>query len=192
MLYHVRMDSPLVSATSTKARRNGLVDWAVTDFTHAVDLAPNRHDALNRAGLERMFSLFCFKLDQYLLGSKHAHLRSSHDRLHMIAFPEKIDVNPHLHGFANFSEAHWGGCLNQLPWEWKLEQIWRTITGGSGTVRITETFDRGAAVYRTKEALRRDHDYLHSWDFHRSDKIVTRCHFDRAHRRPAARRARTH
>lgn len=175
-----------------KARRNGLVEWAVSDFTHAIDLAPNRFDTLTPAGLEQLFSRLCLGVDRYLLGSKHAHLRSSRDRLRMIAFPEKLDVNPHLHGFADFSRAHWGDSLQQLPWEWKLEQIWREITEGSGTVRITANFDRGAAVYRTKEALRRDHDYFHSWDFHRSDKIATQPRSVCGQRRPAVRHHRTH
>jgi hypothetical protein len=179
-------------AISAKARRNGLVEWAISDSTHALDLAPNRIDSLTLAGLERMFRLFCLEVDRYLLGVKHVHLRSSHDRLRMIAFPEKLDVNPHLHGFANFSAAHWGDRIDRLPWEWKLGQIWNSVSGGSGTIHIAADPDAGKAWYSTKEALRRDHDYLHSWDFHRADKIVARPSGTPLQRRAATRRSRTH
>lgn len=177
---------------SVVARRRGLVEWAISDSTHAVDLAPNRHDSLGLTGLERMFGQFCLEVDRYLLGVKHVHLRSSHDRLLMIAFPEKLDVNPHLHGFANFSLAHWGNRIDQLPWEWKLGEIWRCVSGGSGTIDIVADPDAGKVWYSTKEAFRRDHDYLHSWDFHRPDKLTRRPSAVCLQRKPAIRRPRTH
>jgi len=91
----------------------------------------------------------------------------------MIAMPEKLGINPHLHGVANFSAIFWGDSVT-LPWEWKLDQIWREVTRGSGTTLIEADPDRGSALYKTKEAFRRDHDYLHSWDFHRDDKLRKR------------------
>jgi len=64
--------------------------------------------------LKSLFGRLCLEADRYMLGVKHVHLRNSHDRLRMVAFPEKLDTNPHLHGFANFSEAQWGDRLH-LP-----------------------------------------------------------------------------
>jgi hypothetical protein len=160
--------------------------------THAIDLAPNRHDDIGVNQLTRMFGLLCLGFDRRMLGAKHVHRRNSHDRLFMIAMPEKLAVNPHLHGFADLSEAQWGSRLQQVPWEWTIEQVWREVTKGSGTVSITADFDRGAAVYATKEALRLDHDYLLSWDFHPSDKLVKRPPAVRGQRTAAVRKVRTH
>jgi hypothetical protein len=120
-----------------------------------------------------MFSRLCLEADRYFLDAKHVHLRNSHNRLNMLVMPEKIDTNPHLHGVANFSREFLGDRFHH-PWEWKLEQIWHEVTEGSGTMRIQIDPDRGAAIYATKEALRRDHDYLHSWFFHRDDKLRKR------------------
>ncbi|MDQ3144946.1 MAG: hypothetical protein M3Q57_08740, partial [Pseudomonadota bacterium] len=88
------------SPMSRTARRDGLVQWLTfPEFTHAVHLAPNRHD-LASPRLIRMFSRFCLEIDRYMLATKHVHLRSSHDRLNMLVMPEKLDTNPHLHGVA--------------------------------------------------------------------------------------------
>ena len=74
---------------------------------------------------------------------------------------------------ANFSPAFMGARLHQ-DWETKLDNIWRAVTRGSGETHITDDFDRGLLRYFTKEALRSGHDYLHSWDFHRDDKLQKR------------------
>jgi hypothetical protein len=180
-----------VSPNSSFAWRYGLVEWSTApEFTHALHLAPNRHD-ISFHRLTCMFSRFCLEADRYLLGTKHVHLRNSHDRLHMIAMPEKLDTNPHLHGFADFSEAKWADRV-QLPWEHKLERIWYAVTEGSGTLRIAADPDRGAALYATKEAFRSHHQYLLSWDFHCSDKLVKRPSAVCLQRTAAARKARTH
>jgi hypothetical protein len=120
-----------------------------------------------------MFSRFCLEVDRYVLGAKHVHLRNSHDRLNMLVMPEKLDTNPHLHGAGNFAAEYLGERFNQ-PWEWKLDQIWYEVTQGSGTICIQPDPDLGLAFYATKEAFRRDHYYLHSWDFHRDDKLKKR------------------
>ena len=165
--------SLIISPMSRTARRSGLVEWLTyPEFTHAVHLAPNRHDLPNPR-LKRIFGRFCLEVDRYMLGAKHVHFRSSHDRLNMLVMSEKLGTNPHLHGVANFSVDFWGQSL-KLPLEWKLEQIWLEVTEGSGTIRIQADPDRGAAIYATKEAFRRDHEYLHSWDFHRDDKLGKR------------------
>jgi hypothetical protein len=57
---------------------------------------------------------------------------------------------------------------------------------------VFDKFDRGAALYRTKEALRRDHDYFHSWDYHRADKLRRRSSAVCLQRKPAVRKPRTH
>jgi hypothetical protein len=180
------------SPNSRAAWRYGLVGWSTSpEFTHALHLAPNRHD-ISFHKLTLLFSRFCLEVDRYMLGTKHVHLRNSHDRLHMIAMPEKLETNPHLHGFADFSEAQWGDRLTLLPWEWKLDRIWHRVTEGSGTLRIAPDPDRGAALYATKEAFRSDHQYLLSWDFHRSDKLVKRPSAVCLQRTAAVRKARTH
>ena len=166
------MDATHSFQMSKYVRREGYIDWIESDATHAVHLAPNRRD-MTFMQLTGKFKRLCLEADRYMLGVKHVHLRNSHDRLRMIAFPERIDTNPHLHCFADFSEAFWGDRID-LPWQWKLEQIWRNLTEGSGTIVIQHDIDRGAARYGTKEAFRRDHEYLHSWDFHRNDKLRKR------------------
>lgn len=160
------------SPMSKHSRRDGLIEWIENDATHALHLTPNRHD-MSFSRLKGLFGRLCLEADRYMLGVKHVHLRSSHDRLRMVAFPEKLDTNPHLHAFANFSEAHWGDRIHLL-WTDHLQQVWFDITDGSGTIVIQHHIDRGAASYGTKEAFRRDHDYLHSWDFHRNDKLQRR------------------
>ena len=164
--------SLIVSPMSRAARRDGLASWmSDPKYTHAISLAPNRPN-ISSDLLKRMFGWFCLEVDRYMLGVKHAHLRNSHDRFDMIAMPEKLDVNPHLHGVANMSVDFWGERL-MLPWESKLDQIWREVTRGSGEIDITDN-DDGLAIYFTKEAFPRDHDHLHSWDFHRNDKLRKR------------------
>jgi len=175
---------------SKVVRRDGIVRWIMSDYTHALDLAPNRHD-ISFHRLTCMFRRFCLETDRYMLGTKHVHLRNSHDRLHMIAMPEKLDTNPHLHGFADFSELKWGDRL-KLPWEHKLERIWYEVTEGSGTLRIAAQPDCGAALYATKEAFRADHEYLLSWDFHPADKLGKRASPICLQRTPARRKPRTH
>jgi hypothetical protein len=109
----------------------------------------------------------------------------------MIAFPEKLDTNPHLHCFADLSDEYLGNRSN-LPWEKKLEDIWRSVAGTSATLAIDADPDQGKAWYSTKEAYRRDHEYLHSWDFHRSDKLVKRPSAVCIQRTPARRKVRIH
>lgn len=180
-----------LSQVSVVARRHGLVGWATTGFTHSVDLAPNLADSINAIILANMFKGFCFRLDRRALQCKHVHLRNSHERLRMLAFPEKLDTNPHLHCFADFSEAYLGEWLSPA-WERILSDIWRSVAGSSATVVVKEQVDHGKAWYATKEALRRDHYVLHSWDFHRNDKVEKRPSATIIQRVPARRRARTH
>jgi hypothetical protein len=172
-------------------RRRGLVEWAMASSTHSIDLAPNRQDGITPVILERMFGSFCLGLDRYVLQCKHVHLRNSHERLRMIAFPEKLDTNPHLHCFADLSDEYLGERPN-FPWERKLVAIWRSVAGDSATVAIDPDPDAGKAWYSTKEAYRRDHYYLHSWDFHRSDKLVKRPSAVCLQRTAPTRKARTH
>jgi hypothetical protein len=176
---------------SAVSRRRGLVEWAMTSSTHSIDLAPNRHDTITPLILERMLSRFCLGIDHYVLQCKHVHFRNSHDRLRMIAFPEKLDTNPHLHCFADLSDEYLGE-RRYFPWERKFEDIWRSVAGASATLAIDADPDKGKAWYSTKEAYRRDHYYLHSWDFHRSDKLAKRPSAVCLQRRAATRTPRTH
>ena len=180
-----------VSAMSAVARRRALVKWAMTSSTHSVDLAPNRQDAITPLILEGMFKRFCLRVDRYVLQCKHVHFRNSHDRLRIIAFPEKLDINPHLHCFADLSEDYLGERRN-LAWEQKLSDIWRSVAGESATIVIDAQPDEGKAWYSTKEAYRRDHYYLHSWDFHREDKLRKRPSAVSLQRTATSRRAVTH
>lgn len=158
---------------SRTRRRDGLVDWMGDElFTHAITLIPNRRN-ISFDLLRKMLGSFCYELDRYVLGVKHPHLRNSHDRLHLIAMPEKLGVNPHLHGVANFSPSFMGDRLNER-WETKLDNIWRSVSGKAGETHLIADFDRGLLRYFAKEALRSDHEYLHSWDFHRNDKLRKR------------------
>lgn len=185
------MTGPLVSPISVVAQRRGLVRWAMTSSTHSVDLAPNRLDSITPLILKDMFKRFCFGVDRYVLQCRHVNLRNSHDRLRMIAFPEKLDTNPHLHCFADLSEDYLGERRN-LDWEQKLSDIWRSVAGESATMVIGADPDEGKAWYSTKEAYRRDHYFLHSWDFHREDKLRKRPSAVSLQRTAVVRKPRTH
>lgn len=166
--------SAAVSMISVAALRRGHVEWmAQPEFTHAVTLAPNRFERVSYELLTRMFGSFCYEVDRYVLGIRHPYLRNSHDRFQMVAMPEKVGVNAHLHGVANFSPEFMGDRL-QENWEAKLDNIWRCVTGGSGETHITEGVDHRLLGYFTKEAPWSGHDYLHSWFFHRDDKLRKR------------------
>ena len=166
--------SPVESPMSRTALRGGYVEWmSRPEFTHAVTLAPNRFERVSYELLTKMFGSFSYEVDRYVLDIKHPYLRNSHDRFQMVAMPEKVGINAHLHGVANFSPAFMGDRLHQ-DWETKLDNIWRAVTRGSGETHITDDFDRGLLRYFTKEAVRSGHDYLHSWDFHRDDKLRKR------------------
>jgi hypothetical protein len=158
---------------SRARRRDGLVDWMGDEmFTHAITLAPNRPN-ISFDLLRRMFSSFCYEVDRYVLDINHPYLRNSHDRLQMIVMPEKLGVNPHLHGVANLSASFMGDRLNER-WELRFDNIWRSVSGEAGGTDVIAAFDRGLLRYFAKEALRSDHEYLHSWDFHRGDKLRRR------------------
>jgi hypothetical protein len=160
-------------------------------FTHMVTLTVDRNDPVSFHLLTKLFKTFGYEIDRYALGVKEPRHRPSSERFEMIAMPEKLDTNPHLHGAANFSAAFMGDRLNG-PWQSDFRNIWRRVNRGSGNAHFIEGLDRGLLHYMTKEALRRDHDYLHSWDFHREDKLVKRPSAVSRQRRPAVRRPRTH
>lgn len=153
-------------------RREAYVEWMCSpEFTHAVTLAPNRDISTDL--LRRMFGRFCIEVDQYMIGIRNVRTRYSSERLNMIAMPEKLGVNPHLHGVANFSRDFWQHRLNKR-WEIELPLIWKRSSRGAGEMVLEPIQGSGFAWYSTKEALRRDHDFFHSWDFHSNDRLVDR------------------
>lgn len=150
-----------------KALQLALMKWLGSGrFTHAIHLAPNRKSLTNRQ-LRALFSGFCLEFDRYLLDAKHVYHRASRDRLLMVAMPEKLEGNPHLHCAADLSPfiptGRIGPNLNLI-----VEDIWVDVTRGSGEVRIEDKFD---ANYLTKEAWRHDRDFLVSWDYHPDRKL---------------------
>lgn len=165
------MSTSLVSPMSRTIRREALIEWmSQPEFTHAITLAPNR-DNISLDLLRRMLRGFCYEVDQFMLGAREVQNRYSWERLALIAMPEKLDTNPHLHCVANFSRTHWQNRLDK-PWEEELLNIWRRVTRGSGELKIELNSDRQVAQYFTKEALRRDHDYFLSQDFHPERRIA--------------------
>ena len=160
-------------------------------FTHMVTLTVDRNDPVSFHMLTKLFKTFSYEVDRDVLDVKNPHLRSSSDRFEMIAMPEKLDTNPHLHGAANFSTEFMKERLNG-PWQAELRDIWRRVNRGSGSAHFIEGLDRGLLYYITKEVPRNGHEYLHSWDFHREDKLVKRPSAACLQRRRAVRKPRTH
>lgn len=151
-------------------RREGLIEWiSRPEYTHIIHLLPNRD--ISEDLLKRMFGTFSFKIDQLMFGAREVQWRSSSERFAMIAMPEKLDTNPHLHGVANFSRLHWQHRLDK-PWMQELPVIWNAVTRGAGELLIEPNNGRRAAEYLTKEAFRTGHEYFLSQDFH-PDRRVT-------------------
>lgn len=165
------MSTPTASPMSRTIRRESLIEWmSRPEYTHALTLAPNR-DNLSPHLLRSMLGAFCLEVDKFMLGVREVHRRYSWERLALIAMPEKLDTNPHLHCVANFSRTHWQHGLDK-PWENELSPIWRRVTRGSGELVIEPNTGRRIAEYITKEALRHDHDYYLSQDFHPDRRIA--------------------
>jgi hypothetical protein len=165
------MSTLLVSPMSRTIRREALIEWmSQPEYTHAITLAPNREN-ISLDMLRRLLGGFCCEIDKLMLGSREVHRRYSWERLALIAMPEKLDTNPHLHCVANFSRIHWQHRLDK-PWETELPKIWRRVTRGSGELKIELNSGEQVARYITKEALRRDHDYFLSQDFHPDRRIA--------------------
>jgi hypothetical protein len=165
----MKSDHPF--ALSPIVRREALVEWmSRPEYTHAITLMPNRGD-ISFDLLRRMFGRFCREVDQYMLGVRNVQMHYSVERLNMIMLPEKLDVNPHLHGVADFSRCFWQFRLDK-PWEDELPAIWKGCTRSAGEMKIERRKGAGFGWYSTKEALRRDHDFCHSWDFHPNTRLA--------------------
>jgi len=147
------------------------------EFSHAITLAPNRKDmALHRKDMEpellrKMLGAFCCEVDKFMLQTSNPRSRYSCERLHLVAMPEKLDSNPHLHCVANFTRAFWQHNLDK-PWEEELPKIWKRVTRGAGSIVIDVNSSERVASYITKEMLRPDHDFYFSWEFHPAHRIV--------------------
>lgn len=94
--------------------RAGMREWlSGPEFSHVITLALNRKDMVhNRKDIEpdllrRMLGAFCYEVDRFMLGTSNPGSRYSYERLHLVALPEKLDSNPHLHCVANFTRAFW-------------------------------------------------------------------------------------
>ena len=165
------MNATLASPMSRAMRREALIEWLCQPkFTHAITLAPNRGN-ISHDMLRRFLGCFCCEIDKFMLGVRDVPRRHSWERLELIAMPEKLETNPHLHCVANFSRMHWQHNLDK-PWEDALTTIWRRVTRGSGEIKIELNSGRKVAQYITKEALGRDHDYFLSQDFHPDHRIA--------------------
>lgn len=165
------MNAELSSPMSRTVRRQALVGWmSGPEFTHAITLMPNREN-ISLDLLRRMFGRFCLEVDQYMIGVRNVRKRYSTERLNMIVMPEKLGLNPHVHGVADFSRCFWQHRLEK-PWELEVPKIWKRCTGGAGEMIVEPQNGDGFAWYSTKEALRRDHDFFHSWDFHSDARLA--------------------
>lgn len=165
------MSAPHSYSMSRMLRREGLVEWMNRrEYTHAITLTPNRPDITDDM-LKAMFGRFCHEVDQFMIGVRNVRNRYSSERLNMLVMPEKLGVNPHLHGVADFSRCFWQTRLDK-PWEAELPSIWKRCTRGAGEMVIEPRNGIGFNRYATKEAYRRDHDFFHSWDFHSNARIV--------------------
>jgi hypothetical protein len=147
------------------------IEWlSRREFSHAITLAPNRKD-MEPELLRRMLGAFCCEVDKFMLDTRNPASRYSYERLRLVAMPEKLDSNPHLHCVANFTRAFWQHQLDK-PWEEELPKIWKRVTRESGSIVIDVNSSERVASYITKEMLRPDHDFHFSWEFHPAHRIV--------------------
>ena len=151
--------------------RAGMGEWiSRPEFSHVITLAPNRKDITPEL-LRKMLGAFCCEVDKYMLRTRNPGSRYSYERLQLVAMPEKLDSNPHLHCVANFTRAFWQHQLDK-PWEEELSKIWKRITREAGSIVIDLNSSERVASYITKEMLRPDHDFYFSWEFHPAHRIV--------------------
>jgi hypothetical protein len=161
---------PDYSMSRVRFRAEMIAWFSRPEFSHVITLAPNRKDITPEL-LRKMLGTFCGEVDKFMLRTRNPQSRYSHERLHLVAMPEKLDSNPHLHCVANFTRAFWQHNLDK-PWEEELAKIWERVTRGAGSIVIDVNSSERIASYITKEMLRPDHDFYHSWDFHPAHRIV--------------------
>lgn len=112
-------------------------------------LMPNQPDA-SHGRLKRLLIDWDARMNRSILGPKWQ--TRTEKRLRWIAFPEKIDTNPHWHLLLNLTKRHRGWFerdVTQL--EDLVQRHWKALVS-SGTTDTQEIYDDGAVRYCTKLA----------------------------------------
>ena len=143
-----------------RLERAALINWAANDnYTHAITLNTDRNLLCTR--LNDIFSTFCHRFDKRVHRIRNMRLFPIDLRLRAIVFPENLDTNAHLHGFADFTPA-----LKVLGHEKDLHEMvrttWLRTTHGAGSIDIQSSPDKGWGRYITK---RFDGTYFLSADY---------------------------
>lgn len=142
-----------------RRERKALLDWAMEQrFTHALTLNTDRE--LNERRLDDIFGCFCHRYDKAIHGRnlKRVPLES---RLNVIAFPENLSTNAHLHAFVDLSPAIEAFGNDGVSIE-RLRTCWLQSTRGAGSVCLVAQPDRRWGGYCTK---RFNGNYLLSADY---------------------------
>ena len=141
--------------------RSVAVNWiAEQGCSHALTLVANF--AITRSGLGDRFGKVCLDLDRACFGIKDVSKLPSRDRLFGIAFPEKMDVHPHLHAALRL-EGWWRGTDAEL--QRTVYRSWMRMTKGAGDFDL-QPMNLGWLRYSTKENRIKQGDYLLSLDYH--------------------------
>jgi hypothetical protein len=137
-----------------------------SNLSHTVHLAPNRDD-LRFELLVGVFKTFCHEVDRWKLCRRKVDNVASSERFLAIAFPEKLETNPHLHAAADFHFLLNRG-LHDAEIELRVHRLWRKVTRGTGTAEVHPLSVAGLE-YIAKEVRTADHRYVLSSEFHTSN-----------------------
>jgi hypothetical protein len=130
-----------------------LRSWMAKDkYTHALTLNSDRE--LSLAQIKKILSCFCKILDQRALDIRNLKLVPPDLRLRLIAFPENLTTNAHLHCFADFTAAKY--CLgDETTLEAVVREAWHRANRGAGSIHLVPDPDYGWAKYITKSNFRK-------------------------------------
>ena len=100
---------------------------------------------------EEYFKHFCQYLDRKVIGSRY--MKHHEQRAIVVATPEHIDTNYHLHGYIKMR------CKRQIPFlelETAVLTSWREVIPSGTALLEVPSEERGWSRYISKESGRRD------------------------------------
>jgi len=150
----------MYSTHQRRGERASIVEWAANDnYTHAITLNADRE--LSSRRLRDIFSTFCHRFDRETHRVRNMGRFPTELRFKAIVFPENLETNAHLHGFADFRPAL-SVIKNEALLEERVRKIWLASNRGAGSVWLKPNPDAGWGRYSTK----RDHrTYMLAADF---------------------------
>jgi hypothetical protein len=132
------------------------------DYTHAVTLNADREMSIAR--IESVFSTFCKRFDQAVLGLRNVLPVPASHRLRAVAFPEHLSTNAHLHCLMDLALAT--SRLSDAEVSKLVRSAWLKSNRGAGSVCIDQLTRPGFEVYASKGFLSTGGVYFFASDFH--------------------------